>query len=242
MKSPDNESPKRHNCYWELHFGCCIPVYPWLAVKLPQAATVFNYNCSQCEWHYKTANSPRWQWQLQKQILVFPALLIIWSHYWIFSTAILKGHCFIFYVSRTRALFSPFPHINWREVSKRHLFMYFSTVFNSLLISRKSTLSTSATVQQQSAPFVSTSKEHFWEWDYSHSFGLYFLCFGVEFEVSLLLVREAYLLLTAKLLPNYSNYCHWWNGGAMCGLVIWPVIPNESPQKEGQLCCAMLCL
>lgn len=69
-----------------------------------------------------------------------------------------------------------------------------------------------------------------------------FLCFGVEFEVSLLPIREAYLLLTAKLLPNYSNYCCWWNGGAMRGLVIWPVILNESPQKEGQLCCAMLYL
>lgn len=109
--------------------------------------------------------------------------------------------------------------------------MYFSTV-DSLLISRKSALPTSATVQQQSASFVSTSKEHFWEWDYSHAFGLYFLCFGVEFEVSLLPIREAYLLLTAKLLPNYSNYCWWWNGGEMRGLVIWPVILNHHKRRD----------
>lgn len=138
--------------------------------------------------------------------------------------------------------FHHFPHINWREVSKRHLFMYFSTVLDSLLTSRKSALPTSATVQQQSAPFVSTSKEHFWEWDYSHAFGLYFFMFRSWVWSQPPPIREAYLLLTAKLLPNYSNYCCWWNGGAMRGLVIWPVILNESPQKEGQLCCAMLCL
>lgn len=48
---------------------------------------------------------------------------------------------------------------------------------------------------------------------------------------SFLPIRKAYLLLTVKLLPNYSNYCCWWNDGAMCGLVIWPVILDESQQK-----------
>lgn len=231
-----DESPK-----WQLLLGITpwMPLCPWLAVKLPQADTAFNYNCRWFEWHYKTANPPCWQRQLQKHILAFPALLISWSHYWISSTAIVKGHCFIFYVSRTRLLFSPFPHINWSFQPSP--FMYFGTVLGSLLISQKISLPTSASVQKQSALFVSTSKEHLWEWDYSHAFGLYFLFFGVECEASLLSIREA-PLLTAKLLPNYSNYCCWWNGGAMRGLVIWPVILNESPQKERQLCYAMLCL
>lgn len=178
-----------------------MPPCPWLAVKVPQAGAAFNYNCRRFEWHYKTGNPPHWQTQLQKAILAFPALLISWSHYWISSTAIRKDHCFIFYVSRTRLLFlPPFQHINWREVSKHHLFMYFSTVLDSLLISQKSTLPTSATAQQQSAPFVSTSKEHFWEWDYSHAFGLYF------FYVSELSLKSASLLLgrlTFSSLPSF---------------------------------------
>lgn len=229
-----DESPK-----WQLLLGITpwTPLCPWLAVKLPQADTAFNYNCRWFEWHYKTANPPCWQRQLQKHILAFPALLISWSHYWISSTAIVKGHCFIFYFSRTRLLFSPFPHINWSFQPSP--FMYFGTVLGSLLISQKISLPTSASVQKQSALFVSTSKEHLWEWDYSHAFGLYFLFFGVKCEASLLSIREA-PLLTAKLLPNYSNYCCWWNGGAMRGLVIWPVILNESPQKERQLCHAVL--
>lgn len=38
-----------------------VPLCPWLAVKLPQAGTSFNYSCRQFEWHYKTANPHRWQ-------------------------------------------------------------------------------------------------------------------------------------------------------------------------------------
>lgn len=47
-----------------------------------------------------------------------------------------------------------------------------------------------------------------------------------------LLGRVTFLLLAAEPLPNYSDYC-WWNGCATWWLVIWPIILNEAPQREG---------
>lgn len=142
--------------------------------------------------------------------------------------------CFFFF-------FLPIPHINWIEVSKCHILCILALCWTHYWFLERA-FSKLQRLHSSRRLLLCPPQEHFWEWHYSHAFGLYFLCFRVEFEVSLLPVRETYLLPTAKLLPNYSNYCCWWNGSAMRGLVIWPVIPNESPQKEWQLCYATLCL
>lgn len=108
---------------------------------------------------------------------------------------------YIFFKDKAPLLFS--PHISRTEASHCYgstVYLVLAPCWGSLLIS-----SFLATECLQRKPFVPISNKFFRELDYSKAFILYIYIQERSLK-SASLIKEGNLLLTAKSLPNYSDY------------------------------------
>lgn len=161
-------------------------------------------------------------------------MLVSWSHYCI-SSAILPPFILLFsFVFKDNSSFLSFPHISRIEACQCHpdiVYVVLTPCWAHYWFLEVARLHLGCWMLAPK-PFVFPSSRHFSASAYAKAFRLYIYFQEWNLKSPSLPIREGNLLLAAEPLPNYSDYC-WWNGCATWWLVIWPIIPNEAPQREG---------